>query len=136
MASSNAPPTAQTTSMEGIETGNFTSLKRPWPFGPKEPYEPAGYSFNPQPFSQPFTESFQAPWDVNAPGDQSYLTSINTFNNFSGVHQINQGSTFGGQALGDHVTEHTGSLRSILNQEYAEPQGSLERPKEICFGSV
>jgi hypothetical protein len=136
MTSSNGSPTTQTTSMEGIETGNFTSLKRAWPFRPEESYEPAGYNFNPKPFSQSFTESFQAPRDVNPPWDHSYLNSVNTLNNFYDIDQINQGSTLGSQALDDHVTEPVASIRSILNQDYVEPQWPLEQPEEICFGSV
>jgi hypothetical protein len=36
----------------------------------------------------------------------------------------------------DHVTEPVASIRSILNQDYVEPQWPLEQPEEICFGSV
>jgi len=136
MASSNRSPTTQATSMEGIESGKSTSLKRAWPFGPDGSYDPAGYNFNPEPFPQSFTESFQAPWSVNAPWDQSYLNSVNTLNNFYDIDQINQGSTFGSQAPGDHVTEPVASIRSILNQDTVEPQWPLEQPEEICFGSV
>lgn len=118
---------AQTTSMEGLESGNVACLKRPWPFE-LESFEQAEYNFNPQPVA----EYFQGPWDINPIWDE---IALNTGNNYAGLDHLNERNAFG-QAQFGHVTTTAAPLQPILNQEYIETQFPLEECRVICFGSV